>query len=126
MKAILDTQVFLWMAAAPERLSATARAACQSAELVLSVASVWEIAIKHQIGKLPLPAAPADFLERQIRRANVSILPIQYRHALRAAALTANHKDPFDRMIAAQCIEEQLECITSDSVFHMLGVKRIW
>ena len=126
MKAILDTQIFLWMATSPERLSVKARAACETSELVLSVASVWEIGTRYQIGKLPLPAPPREFLDAQIRLANVHILPIHYRHALSAAALAVEHKDPFDRMIAAQCLEENLGCITADPVFDVLGVRRIW
>jgi len=126
MRAIVDTQIFLWMATAPEKLSRKARAACQDAELLLSVASVWEIGIKYQIGKLQLPAPPGEFLDRQIRLANIGILPIHYRHALRAAALDGDHKDPFDRMIAAQSLEEKLDCISADVVFAAFGVRRIW
>ena len=114
------------MAVAPVKLSKTARSLCESAELALSVASVWEIAIKNEIGKLRLPAPIREFLDRQIRMSNVILLPIHYRHALRAAALPGNHKDPFDRMIAAQSIEEDLPCITADSKLETLGAIRIW
>jgi PIN domain nuclease of toxin-antitoxin system len=121
MKAIVDTQVFLWMASAPEKLSAKARAACESAELVLSVASVWEIGVKHEIGKLPLLSPPRDFLDRHIRLANLTILPIHYRHALRAASLPGDHRDPFDRMIAAQSLDEKIACITPTSHWNVSG-----
>jgi PIN domain nuclease of toxin-antitoxin system len=114
------------MAAAPEKLPARARDVCEHAELTLSVASVWELAIKHEIGKLHLPAPIREFLDRQIRMSNVTLLPIHYRHALRAAALPDGHKDPFDRMIAAQSIEEEIPCITSDTKMEALGAIRIW
>ena len=125
-KALIDTQIFLWMATAPEKLSPVARIACESSELILSVASVWEIAIKYQIGKLPLPTDVRTFLDRQIRFANITLLPIHYLHSLRAAALVGEHKDPFDRLIAAQSIEENLSCITADPQIANLGAKRIW
>lgn len=114
------------MAVAPEKLSLKARAVCESAELILSVASVWEIAIKYEMGKLPLPAPIRQFLDRQIRLANVTLLPIHYRHALRAAGLRGDHKDPFDRMIAAQSLEEEMPCITADPKLENFGTIRIW
>jgi PIN domain nuclease of toxin-antitoxin system len=125
MKVLLDTHTFLWMAAEPDRLSARARDVCGSENLVLSVASIWEIGIKCQIGRLVLPAAPREYLTRQIRIAGVSILPIQYRHALAAAALPMRHKDPFDRMLVAQCLEEGLPCVTRDPIFAEYGVEVI-
>ncbi len=126
MKAIIDTHTFLWMATEPERLPAKARAACEQAELLLSVASVWEIGIKWEMKKLPIPSPPREFIALNIRRGGISILPIHYRHALAAAALPMLHKDPFDRMIAAQCIEEGLPCVTRDTSIASYGVETIW
>ena len=126
MKALIDTQIFLWMAVSPDKLSPAARSACETGELILSVASAWEIGIKHQIGKLDLPASPKAFLDAQIRMANVAVLPIHYRHAMRAAALESPHKDPFDRLIAAQAIEEGISCISSNVAIEQLGARRIW
>ncbi len=113
-------------AAEPGKLSARARDVCARESLTLSVASVWEIGIKHQIGRLLLPASPADYLTRQIRIAGVSILPIHYRHALAAVALPMLHKDPFDRVLAAQCLAEGLPCVTRDPAFAGYGVEAIW
>jgi PIN domain nuclease of toxin-antitoxin system len=126
MKALIDTHVFLWMAAEPEKLSDRAREVCGSETLLLSVASIWEIGIKHHIGRLPLPDTPRIYLHRQIRHAGVSPLPIHYRHALTAAALPLRHKDPFDRMLAAQCIEEQIPCVSRDPSPAGYGVELIW
>ncbi|HXJ38128.1 MAG TPA: type II toxin-antitoxin system VapC family toxin [Bryobacteraceae bacterium] len=126
MPYLLDTHTFLWMAASPEKLSARARRACESGELVLSVASIWETAIQYQIGNLSLPEAPKEFFARNIRLASVSVMPIHYRHALTAAALVSEHKDPFDRLLAAQSIEEDLACISIDGRIEELGAKRLW
>jgi len=126
VKALIDTHTFLWMAVEPEKLPARTRDVCETAELVFSVASIWEIGIKWQTGRLPLPAAPRDFIPQQIKRGGVSLLPIQYRHALTAADLPMLHRDPFDRMLAAQCLEENLECVTRDSAIAAYGVKVIW
>ena len=123
---LIDTHTFLWMAAEPERLSSRARRICTSADLLLSVASIWEIGIKFHIGKLPLPAPPAEYIERNVRYAGITILPISYRHALTAAALPLVHKDPFDRMLAAQCLEERLPFITKDKILSHFGIEIIW
>jgi len=126
MKVLIDTHIFLWMAAEPEKLSAGARAVCASAELFFSVAGVWEISLKNRIGRLPLPGTAGDYLAKQVRLAGVSIMPIQFRHAITAGALASNHKDPFDRMLAAQCIEEGLACVTKDPFFASCGIETIW
>jgi len=114
------------MAAEPEKLPARAREVCETAELVFSIASVWEIGIKWEMGRLPLPSAPREYISQQVKRGAVSLLPIQYRHALAVAGLPMLHKDPFDRMLAAQCIEEQMQCVTRDSAIAAYGVEVIW
>jgi PIN domain nuclease of toxin-antitoxin system len=114
------------MASEPEKLPQRAREVCETCELVFSVASVWEIGIKWQMGRLPLPASPRDFIARQIKLGSISLLPIHYRHALGAAVLPMLHKDPFDRMLAAQCLEEGLKCVTRDSAIREYGVEVIW
>lgn len=125
-RCLIDTHTFLWMASEPDRLSPAARQACATADLTLSVASIWEIGIKFQLGRLPLSGDPADFIARHIRHAGISILSVQYRHALAAAALPMAHKDPFDRMLAAQCLSEQMTCITKDPAMQQFGVHVIW
>jgi PIN domain nuclease of toxin-antitoxin system len=126
VKVLIDTHTFLWMAAEPEKLPARARETCETAELVFSVASVWEIGIKWEMGRLPLPSPPREYIALQIRRGGVSMLAIHYRHALTAAGLPMLHKDPFDRMLAAQCIEEGLSCVTRDSSIAAYGVTTVW
>jgi PIN domain nuclease of toxin-antitoxin system len=126
VKYLLDTHVFLWAASDPARLSERARAACESGELLLSVASIWEIMIKVQIGRLELPGTPREFLSRQLRAGQISVLPVHARHAFRAGELPQHHRDPFDRMLAAQSLEEELPLITRDPLFSPYGVGVVW
>jgi PIN domain nuclease of toxin-antitoxin system len=126
MKVLIDTHIFLWIATEPEKLSPRAHAACSTETLLLSVASVWEISIKHRIGRLTLPGSPVDYLAKQIRFAGALVLPIQFRHAVLAGGLSTLHKDPFDRMLAAQCLEEHLPFVTKDGFFAECGVETIW
>jgi PIN domain nuclease of toxin-antitoxin system len=126
VKFLVDTHTFLWMAAEPEKLPARAREVCETAELVFSIASVWEIGIKWEMGRLPLPSAPREYIAQQVRRGGMSMLPIQYRHAVTAAGLPMLYKDPFDRMLAAQCLEEGMKCVTRESAIAGYGVDVVW
>ena len=126
MRVLIDTQIFLWMAAALEKLSPRANAVCASEDLVLSVASVWEISIKNHIGGLNLRGSCGDYVGRPMKIGGLSILPIQFRHAVAAGELPSTHKDPFDRIIAAQCMEENLPCVTKDGFLSDCGVETIW
>lgn len=126
MRVLIDTHTFLWMATQPEKLSPKAKAACTEGDLYLSVASVWEISIKYRIGRLPLPAPPANYLPQQIDFARASLLPIHFKHAIAAGRIDSPHKDRFDRMLAAQCLEEKLACVSRDPFFRLCGVETIW
>lgn len=124
MRLLLDTQVWLWMLAAPERLSRRARALVVSVdnELVFSAASAWEIAIKHGLGKLRLPEAPETYIPRLMARTGVTPLPIHHRHALHVASLPLHHRDPFDRLLVAQAQLEELPILTADPDFRQYDV----
>lgn len=125
MRVLLDTQVWLWMLAAPERLSEPARALVIATdnELLLSAASAWEIAIKYALGKLRLPEAPGDLIPRLMTRTGITPLPIHHRHALHVASLPARHRDPFDRLLIAQAQIEQLPILTADRSFALYEVE---
>ena len=128
MRLLLDTQVWLWMVVAPERLSPAARrlVALEDNELILSAASSWEIAIKHALGKLRLPGTPEALAPEWMARTGVTQLAVLHRHALRVASLPPHHRDPFDRLLIAQAQVEDLAVLTADREFERydVGVKR--
>ena len=127
MRLLLDTQVWLWMVAAPARFSATGRALVTAAdnELLLSAASAWEIAVKYGLGKLHLPETPADYIPRLMARGGVAALPVFHRHALRVATLPPHHRDPFDRLLIAQAQLEHVPILTADESFQLYEVETL-
>jgi PIN domain nuclease of toxin-antitoxin system len=121
---LLDTQVLLWAAAAPERLGdATGAIEDAGNELLVSAASSWEIAIKFEIGKLPLPEAPAHYVPHLLRELGATALSIEHSHALAVAALPHHHRDPFDRILVAQAQLLQVPIVTSDVALHPYDVE---
>ena len=127
MRILLDTQVWLWMLAAPERLSTESRALLVAAEneLLFSAASAWEIAIKHGLGKLQLPAPPTEYIPRMMVHTSVTPLPIHHRHALHTAELPEHHRDPFDRLLVAQAQVERVPIISAARHFLQYDVEVI-
>jgi PIN domain nuclease of toxin-antitoxin system len=95
-------------------------------ELLFSVASSWEIAIKYAVGKLALPEPPPDFVPPRLRRDRISTLHIEHRHALHLASLPMHHRDPFDRILIAQAQLEGVPIITADHRFHRYDVEILW
>jgi PIN domain nuclease of toxin-antitoxin system len=124
---LLDTQCWLWWLVSPERLSPEALARLADAEntLLLSAASSWEIAIKHSLGKLPLPEPLEAFVSSRMARDGIAALPVQHVHALRVATLPLHHRDPFDRLLIAQAQVEGIPIMTADPVFHRYAVEVI-
>ncbi len=124
MKVLLDTQVWLWMQAAPDRLAPKARSLIEDLEITLlfSAASSWEIAIKYAQGRLPLPERPEAYVPERMRISGVVGLPIEHAHALRAAELAPHHRDPFDRMLIAQAQLEGASLATADPVVERYEV----
>jgi PIN domain nuclease of toxin-antitoxin system len=116
MRLLLDTHVFLWYIGSDPRLTAAYRAAIQDSanEVFLSAASIWEAVIKHQLGKLPLPSPPAEYLPRQREAHGIAALPIDERVMLTLAELPPNHRDPFDRMLVAQAIQHGFTLLSTD------------
>jgi PIN domain nuclease of toxin-antitoxin system len=113
---LLDTHIWLWMQAEPDRLGTTSRALVEDSanELLLSAASAWEIAIKYRLGKLPLPQEPATYVPDRMRRSGVTPLPVEHAHTLRTAELPDLHTDPFDRILIAQAQTLRVPIITVD------------
>lgn len=115
MKLLLDTHVLLWAAGQPENLSSAARQQLEAPEneLLFSAASLWEIAIKHGLGRNDFRAAPR-LLRRGLLDNGYIELPITSAHAVALDSLPPIHKDPFDRMLVAQSITEGVTLLTAD------------
>lgn len=124
MRLLLDTHTFLWLVQGNPRLSTETIAAFVDArnELYLSVASVWEMAIKTGNGKLVLSDSLAILLDRWTKACEIQLLVIEKPHALAVAALPQHHRDPFDRLLIAQAMCEDLTLMSADSEFLKYGV----
>ncbi|MGD0801385.1 MAG: type II toxin-antitoxin system VapC family toxin [Terracidiphilus sp.] len=128
MKVLLDTCAVIWATMSPAALSQRARKtlANESNVILVSAASAWEIATKVRLGKL----AGAEILEQDylavMEKAGYELLTIDTASALRAGRLTAEHKDPFDRMIAAQALALDVAVLSSDPQLDQFGVRRVW
>jgi len=121
---LLDTHVWLWLQAEPNRLDPAALdlLADRRNELTLSAASSWEIAIKYRIGKLPLPEPPSAYVPERLRRSGTTPLAVEHPHVLRVADLPDHHRDPFDRLLIAQAQLLDLTIVTIDATFSRYDV----
>jgi PIN domain nuclease of toxin-antitoxin system len=128
VKLLLDTHAFLWFIAGDTKLSLKCRALIEDDEneKLVSIASVLEIAIKTSLGKLALERPFADVIPQQLLRNNIRLQQLTLADAIRLANLPFHHRDPFDRMIIAQSLTENLSVLSNDEVFDAYGVKRIW
>ena len=129
MRLLLDTHVLLWAWRDPARLSTTARELIEDAgvELLVSAASAWEISTKSRLGKLPDGEAIVLSYPQNLHRLRAHEVSITSRHALAAGGLRWAHRDPFDRILAAQGILEGLPLVTSDAAFATFpGLHRVW
>ncbi len=128
MKLLLDTHAFLWFLLNDDRLSNDAQSLIATPEndLLLSSASCWEIAIKISLGKYSLGESLETFLTREIVENRLTMLPITVKHVSVVAELPFHHRDPFDRLLIAQAISEQIPILSADAVFDLYQVARIW
>lgn len=128
MRVLLDTCTLIWATLSPSALSRVAQSviAEESNTILVSAASAWEIATKVRVGKL----SGAERLERDFigvaEAAGYTLVAIDAATALRAGRLVAAHRDPFDRMIAAQALSQDIAVLTPDSQFDQFAVRRIW
>ncbi len=128
MRGLIDTNTFLWFISGDSRLSHTAKTLISEIdnEILLSIASLWEIAIKMSIGKLELSMSYEDLLSAQIEDNEIKLLPIEKNHLKELVRLPFYHRDPFDRLIISQGIAENLPILTSDRLFNDYPIDKLW
>ena len=126
MRQLLDTHTFLWFVMGNSRITAKLRAQIEDNENFVSVVSIWEIAIKYGIGKLNLEVTFDDFIDRQITPNGIQLLDIKLEHLKVVSALPLHHRDPFDRLLIAQAIVEDILLISADRVFALYPVRLMW
>ena len=121
MRLLLDSNSFLWWVTGSARLSAIARTAIAD-EVSVAVGSLWELAIKKSLGKLKFPH---DF-ETVLRAEEFGLLPVTYKHLHALESLPLHHRDPFDRLLIAQSVAENVPVVTNDRAFAFYDVKTLW
>lgn len=128
MKYIIDTHALLWIIDNNSQLSQKVKEIYlnESNEILLSIASIWEMAIKISLKKLVIPGVLSDFVKNHIIGNNIRIIDIRLSHIYRLESLQYHHRDPFDRLIISQSIDENISIISSDSRFDQYDVDRIW
>lgn len=127
MKLLLDSHTFLWWNNEPEKLSARVLGMCKDPEnmLLISVASIWELQIKFQLGKLRLHTSLAEII-RQEQENGIEILPVEPAHIFALDSLPDHHKDPFDRLLIAQAIVEEATLLSADPLIAQYPVSVEW
>lgn len=128
MRLLLDTHALLWWFTDDARLSGAARAAIadESNAILVSAASAWEIATKHRLGKLDEAADAVGRFDELVAADGFEHLPVGHWHALRAGGYRVAHRDPFDRMLAAQSELEAVALVTADPAFKLFGIRTMW
>lgn len=115
MRVLLDTHIFLWLNTEPERLGVQLEILEDPrTEILLSAVSSWEISIKYQLGRLPLPEPPERYVPRRLREIDGRGLPVEHAHALAVSTLAPLHRDPFDRLLVAQARILDIPIMTAD------------
>ena len=128
MRLLLDTHAFLWWLAGHASLPKRVRTEIDQSgsDVFVSAASAWEIATKHRLGKLPEADLVASDIALYIQSQQFTPLPVSVAHGQIAGALPGHHRDPFDRMLVAQAMVEDLVLVTNEKAFESYGVKRLW
>ena len=126
MRILIDTHVLLWGLQDEGRLSDRVRKLLPVEDVWISVASLWEIIAKVQVGKLSLPTPVGEYLSKKLLGNGVSVLPLTFAHVRRLEDLPLHHRDPFDRILVAQSLEEKLPLISADPLLKKYSVQLIW
>ncbi|HET8555350.1 MAG TPA: type II toxin-antitoxin system VapC family toxin [Rhodanobacteraceae bacterium] len=128
MSLLLDTHAFLWAVMQPDKLSSKVRKRLEnpSTEIIVSAASAWEIATKHRLGKLPSAKAVLADFDDVIRQLDARMLAVSHVHTLKAGSFRQSHRDPYDRMLAAQAQVEGLILVSKDAALRQFDIKLLW
>src|SRR5262245_34530776 len=128
MKLLLDTHSFLWFIDGSLRLSATARQLIEDPanQRLVSIASLWEMAIKASLGRLTFAQPFATLMPEQLQRNSMQVLDIMVAHTAQVATLPFYHRDPFDRMLIAQALVDAIPIVGVDSAFDAYVITRLW
>ena len=128
MTLLLDSNAFLWFIEGEDRFSPETLASIEDTSnvVLVSIVGLWEIAIKVSIGKLELTESYHVLIPREMQRNHIELLPARIEHFAKVADLPFHHRDPFDRLLAAQAIVENFPVVSSDNLLDTYGVARIW
>lgn len=128
MKVLLDTHAFLWLITGDDRLSENARQTFLNTEnsLFFSAASLWEICIKKSLGKISLKDGWFQTIQAEMETNTIQWLPIEMTHCAEVTELPFHHRDPFDRMLIAQAIVEEMKLLSRDSTLSNYAIELIW
>lgn len=128
MRALLDTHSLLWFLVGDLHLTEKARRIIENPEhdILASTASLWEVAIKHSLGKLQLAAPFEELFPHHLSLNSIALLAIHLDHVTRVSSLPFHHRDPFDRLLVAQALVEGIPILSGDDALDAYGVERIW
>jgi len=128
MKYLLDSVIWVWSISAVERINSAGREILENGreEIYFSAASSWELSIKMRLGKLVLPGPPAQCIPEFMAKQGLRPLPVTHLHAVKVYDLPLHHQDPFDRLLIAQAIAEEMTILTSDRDFGKYPVEVVW
>jgi PIN domain nuclease of toxin-antitoxin system len=128
MRVLVDSHTLLWSSDDPAKVPAPAMSVLQNPanELLISAATIWEVAIKVALGRLPLSLPYRQWMDKAIADQGLIILAVTLDHTERLISLPFHHRDPFDRLLISQALSEGTPLVSGDAVFDAYGVKRIW
>ena len=128
MNLLLDTHTFLWFIEGSRQLSARARELIEDQEnaALVSIASLWEMGIKMSLDRLSLDEPFEDMIPEQMELNGFALLPLRVAHIAQVISLPFHHRDPFDRILIAQCVAEELSVLSKDRAFDSYSVRRLW
>ncbi len=128
MRVLLDTHAFLWLVTDDPKLSERAKSIFLDSgnEMLCSAVIGFEISVKFSLGKLQLVEPPREFIDKRMRNNALTELPVTLAHTYRVAHLPFHHRDPFDRLLVAQALEEDVALLSADQILSQYGIRRIW